>query len=130
MRKNEIEKLLKRSKEFKEAAEFHYSRESFDLAVFNLEQCLQLFLKAKLLKKGVGFPKTHTLRKLFLLLGESLEKLEEFKLFAAENSLEFASLEDAYVTARYFSRDFEKDEVDRLKKFIEEVMDFVRKAFD
>lgn len=129
MRKDEIERLLKRSKEFKDAAEFHYSRKSFDLAAFNLEQALQLFLKANLLKKGIEFPKTRTLRKLFLLLGESLERLEEFKAFVVENSLEFASLEDAYITARYFPREFEKEEVERLKKFVEKVIEIVEKAF-
>ncbi|MEM2896982.1 MAG: HEPN domain-containing protein [Candidatus Bathyarchaeia archaeon] len=69
MRGEEIERLLKRSGEFNDAAEFHYSRKSFDLAAFNLEQALQLFLKAKLLEKGIEFPKTHTLRKLRKIRG-------------------------------------------------------------
>ena len=37
MRKEEIEKLLERSKKFKDAAKFHFSRGDFDLAAFNLE---------------------------------------------------------------------------------------------
>lgn len=86
MRKEEIEKLLERSKKFKDAAEFHFSREDFDLAAFNLEQSLQLFLKSKLLEKGVELPKTHTLRKLFLLLGERVEKLNEFKQFEEKHA--------------------------------------------
>jgi len=57
MRREEIEKLLERSKKFKDAAEFHFSRGDFDLTVFNIEQSLQLFLKAKLLENGVEFPK-------------------------------------------------------------------------
>ncbi|MGC8961611.1 MAG: HEPN domain-containing protein [Candidatus Bathyarchaeia archaeon] len=52
MRKEEIEKLLRRSREFMSAAQFHYSRGFFDLAAFNLEQASQLFLKAKLLEAG------------------------------------------------------------------------------
>ncbi|MEM3404557.1 MAG: HEPN domain-containing protein [Nitrososphaeria archaeon] len=127
MRKEEIKKLLERSKKFKDAADFHFSREDFDLAVFNLEQSLQLFLKGKLLEKGMEFPKAHTLRKLFSLLGECLESSEEFKEFISKNSLEFASLEDAYITARYFLRDFEKAESERLRAFVEEVETFVRK---
>ncbi|MGC8961612.1 MAG: HEPN domain-containing protein [Candidatus Bathyarchaeia archaeon] len=62
------------------------------------------------------------------MLGEISGRLEEFKSFAAENSLEFASLEDAYVTARYFPREFEREEVDRLKKFVEKVMELAGKA--
>jgi HEPN domain-containing protein len=43
---------------------FHFSRRDYDLAAFNLEQSLQLFLKGNLLKIGVEFPKTRTLRKI------------------------------------------------------------------
>lgn len=45
---------------------------------------------------------------LFLLLVEMVSKTEGFKNLKSGNALELASLEDAYTTARYFSRDFEK----------------------
>jgi len=125
VRKEEIEKLFERSKKFKDAAEFHFSRGDYDLAVFNIEQSLQLFLKAKLLEKGAEFPKTHTLRKLFLLLGSILDKFEEFKNFIDRRILEFSSLEDAYVTARYFPRDFEREEAVRLVEFAREVEELI-----
>jgi HEPN domain-containing protein len=125
VRKEEIEKLFERSRKFKDAAEFHFSRGDYDLAVFNIEQSLQLFLKAKLLEKGAEFPKTHTLRKLFLLLGKVLDKSEEFKSFADRKILEFSSLEDSYVTARYFPRDFEKEEAVRLLEFAREVEELI-----
>lgn len=44
--------------------------------------------------------------------------------------MEFASLEDAYITTRYFPRTFEKEEAERLREFVEKVKDLVRKAFD
>lgn len=125
MKIDEIRKLKERSRKFKDAAEFHFSRGDYDLAAFNLEQSLQLLLKAKLLEGGVEFPKIHGLRRLFLMLGESIDKLEKFKKFEARYSLEFASLEDAYITARYFPREFKKEELERLKKFVEEVEKFV-----
>jgi HEPN domain-containing protein len=130
VRREEIDKLLDRSRKFKDAADFHFSRGDYDMAAFNIEQSLQLFLKARLLQKGVEFPKTHTLRKLFLLLGEVLGKSEEFKRFEGEKALEFASLEDAYVTARYFPRDFEKEEAEKLFDFSREVEHLVGRAFD
>lgn len=130
MRREEVEKLLDRSKKFRDAAEFHFSRGDYDLAAFNIEQSLQLFLKAKLLEKGAEFPKTHTLRKLFLLLGEILRKLNDFKKFGDEKALEFASLEDAYITARYFPRDFEKEEAGKLLVFVKEVEELVGRAFN
>ncbi|MEM2896983.1 MAG: HEPN domain-containing protein [Candidatus Bathyarchaeia archaeon] len=39
-------------------------------------------------------------------------------------------MEDAYVTARYFPREFEREEVERLKKFVEEIMELVEKTFN
>jgi HEPN domain-containing protein len=125
MKIDEIRRLKERSKKFKDAAEFHFSRRDYDLAAFNLEQSLQLLLKARLLESGVEFPKIHGLRRLFLMLGESVDKLEKFKKFEAKYSLEFASLEDAYITARYFPREFKKEEVERLRKFVKEVERFV-----
>ncbi|MCX8183005.1 MAG: HEPN domain-containing protein [Crenarchaeota archaeon] len=130
MRREEVEKLLDRSKKFRDAAEFHFSRGDYDLAAFNTEQSLQLFLKAKLLEKGAEFPKTYTLRRLFLLLGEILRKQDEFKRFADEKALEFASLEDAYITARYFPRDFEKEEARKLLDFAREVEELIGRAFN
>ncbi|MEM3957583.1 MAG: HEPN domain-containing protein [Thermoproteota archaeon] len=129
MRREEVKKLLDRSKKFRDAAEFHFCSD-YDLAAFNIEQSLQLFLKAKLLEKGAEFPKTHTLRKLFLLLGEILRKPDEFKRFADEKALEFASLEDACITARYFPRDFEKEEARKLVDFAKEVEELVGRAFN
>lgn len=130
VRREEIEKLLDRSRKFRDAAEFHFSRGDYDLAAFNIEQSLQLFLRARLLQKSIEFPKTHTLRKLFLLLGEVLGKIEEFKRFEGEKALEFAGLEDAYVTARYFPRNFEKEEAEKLLDFSKKVEDLVGRAFD
>jgi|GEM_PF-2080061 HEPN domain-containing protein len=81
MKREEVNRLLDRSRKFKDVSEFHLSRGDYDLAVFNVEQSLKLFLKAKLLEFGVDFPRVHSLRKLFLLLGQVLDKVEVFKVF-------------------------------------------------
>jgi len=125
MRREEVERLFLRSRKFRDASEFHASRGDFDLAVFNLEQSLQLFLKAKLLGLGVDFPKIQGLRRLFRLIGEVSGRVGDFLRFEAEHALEFASLEDAYVTARYFPREFSREEAERLRKFVDEVERFV-----
>ena len=125
VRREEVDRLFLRSRKFRDASEFHASRGDFDLAVFNLEQSLQLFMKAKLLELGVDFPKIHSLRRLFRLIGEVLGRGGDFLRFEAEHALEFASLEDAYVTARYFPREFSREEAERLRRFVEEVERFV-----
>ncbi|MEM3122518.1 MAG: HEPN domain-containing protein [Nitrososphaerota archaeon] len=130
MHRAEVEKLLARSGKFSDAADFHFSRGDYDLAVFNIEQALQLFLKAVLLKNGVDFPKTHTLRRLFILLGEFLAKQEIFREFMSRNVLEFSNLEDAYVSSRYFPREFSREEASKLRSFLEEVKEFIRQNTD
>ena len=129
MRRDEVRKLMRRSEGLWAAAEFHMSRGEYDLAIFNLEQSLQLFLKAVLLEAGVDFPRTHGLRRLFMLLGEVAGKRDLFREFVSAHSLEFASLEDAYITARYFPRDFGREEAERLMEFVRGVKDFVRRFY-
>ncbi|MGQ9597491.1 MAG: HEPN domain-containing protein [Thermoproteota archaeon] len=99
------------------------------MAAFNTEQPLQLFLKASCCKNRMESPKTYTLRMLFLLLVEMVSKTEGFKNLKSGNALEFASLEDAYTTARYFSRDFKKG-AEKLFDFFKEVEDLVGRAFE
>ncbi|MEM2238447.1 MAG: HEPN domain-containing protein [Candidatus Caldarchaeum sp.] len=126
LRKDEILTLLRRSEKFRAAADFHMSRADYDMVVFSSEQSLKLFLKAKLLENGVEFPKTHTLRGLFILLGECLDKRGVFEKFAEERVVEFSSLEDAYITSRCFPREFTKEEANSHIRFYEEVVGFVR----
>jgi len=50
--KEEEKRLLKRAQDFLKTAEYQKSEGVYDLAIFSLEQALQLHLKAKLLAKG------------------------------------------------------------------------------
>jgi len=40
------------------------------------------------------------------------------------------ALEDAYITSRYVARDYNRDEVERFKGIVEEVMRVVREVID
>ncbi len=51
-------------------------RKFYDVAAFSLEQALQLFLKASLLKLGVDYPRTHSVRKLLELIYKITEDKE------------------------------------------------------
>jgi len=55
--------LLERSRRFYETALMQISRRFYDLAAFSLEQSLQLYLKAHLLKLGLDYPRTHSVRR-------------------------------------------------------------------
>ena len=124
MRIDEIQQLIRRSRMFLETARFQIDRGFYDLAAFSLEQALQLFLKAKLLKMGVDYPRTHSVRRLLemlsgILSGEARERVESL---LRNYLMELGVLEDAYITSRYVVREYTRDEVERLAKVVEEVI--------
>ena len=101
----------------------------YDLAAFSLEQSLQLFLKAALLKFGLEYPRTHSVRRLLELLHEVTGR-EEVRKIIREYILELGLLEDAYIASRYVIRDYGRDEVLKLKRAVQEVMNAVRRITD
>jgi HEPN domain-containing protein len=68
--KEVIEVLMKRSRRFLDLAKYNIEKGDYDLAAFNLEQGLQLYLKAKILKNGAKFPHTYDLIDLLEFLYE------------------------------------------------------------
>ena len=127
MSREEEKRLLKRSKDFLETAEYQIGRGFYDLAAFSLEQTLQLFLKAKLLAEGIEYPRTHSVRALLeLLLAVVDEDKKAVIRGVLENYLmELSVLEDAYITSRCLMRDFSRQEVERLAKAVREIMKYV-----
>ena len=125
-RREEYEYLLERYRRFYETALMQIDREFYDLAAFSLEQALQLFLKASLLKLGVDYLKTHSVRKLLELIYKITEDKEILNILT-KFSVELGSLEDAYITARYIARSYSLEEINRLKKTVEEVIKIVRR---
>jgi HEPN domain-containing protein len=127
-RKEEAEHLLKRSKEFLETAEYQITRGLYGIAVFSLEQALQLFLKSKMLVAGVDYPRTHGVRTLLEILSdvESDEKKRSMKNVLSDYLFELGMLEDAYITSRYVMREFTREEAQRLAKTVKEVMNNVK----
>jgi len=122
----EYEYLLGRSRRFYETASMQIDKGFFDLAAFSLEQSLQLYLKAMLLKIGLEYPRTHSIRRLMELLYEVKER-EEIKALLSTFSVEIGALEDAYITSRYIARAYAPEEIMRLKRVVEELMNVIGK---
>jgi HEPN domain-containing protein len=123
-RVEEFEVLLRRSESFYVTALLQAERGMYDLAVFSLEQSLQLFLKGALLKEGVEFPRTHGVRRLLSILAE-LTGCDEIKQLLTSYSLELGILEDAYIVSRYFPRSYTGEEFERLRAAVERVRSVV-----
>jgi len=117
--KDEVDLLKKRAKNFFENAKSLANKKIYDLAAFNLEQAAQLFLKSFLLEKRGYYPKTHSLR---ILLSQMAEFNEKAKKLLEKENLGLAALEDAYITSRYFSREFEITEIKKLIEVVQKIM--------
>ena len=119
MHKEEIDLLIKRSKEFLDAAKERIKKKSWDLACFMAEQAVQLFLKAIILETGGEYPRTHSLRELFAMIG-----------FLTENEIKYdrkalAFLEGAYFSLRYLSITYNEEDARNAIKTAEEVVNIV-----
>jgi len=124
MTKKQEECLLKRSREFLETAEYQISKGFYGLAVFSLEQSLQLSLKSRMLSKGADYPRTHSVRSLLEILLDLVSEEEKFTIrrILDDYLLELGMLEDAYITSRYVMREYTKQEAEKLMKVVKEVM--------
>ena len=122
--KEEEKRLLKRAQDFLKTSEYQKSEGVYDLAIFSLEQALQLHLKAKLLAEGVDYPRTHSLRRLLEMLSKAVLRDEKtaLKNILENYMLELGMLEDAYITSRYVMREFTKKEAEKLETAVKEIM--------
>jgi HEPN domain-containing protein len=119
-----VKKLEKRSERFLLNAERDLKDKEFDSAMFNAEQALQLFLKAKILAKGIEFPKTHEIRKLL----DVLSKLENKALKLSKEEEKIVELlEEAYISSRYLPFSFFEEDVEKAIEFVKKVKDFYGK---
>lgn len=119
---DEYSSLLSRSEEFLNTAEYQIGMRYFTVAAFSLHQSLELYLEAKLFSGGIVYPKSHSVRNLLELLADTLEKKCSLvaKQLLDSFLMEYALLEDAYITSRYFSREFSRGELERLHKAVKE----------
>lgn len=123
-RRDEAEYLLEKGKAFLETAKYQIRKGMYGLAVFSLEQALQLSLKSKMLASGVDYPRTHSVRTLLEILLDLVAEEEKpaIKRMLDDYLLELGMLEDAYITSRYVMREFKREEAEILMKVVKEVM--------
>jgi len=120
----EAEALRRRSSDYMQTFEFHMSRGMYALAIFDLEQAAQLYVKARLLEEGVAYPRTHSIRRLLELLA-GVKGDERLKKVVKEYAVELKLLEEAYISSRYVASEFSEEEVTKVKRAVEEIMKYV-----
>ena len=119
MHKNEVDLLVKRSKEFLDAAKERFKKNSWDLTCFMSEQATQLFLKAIVLEKTGEHPRTHSIRELFVMIGF----LTDQEIIYDRKALAF--LEGAYFNSRYLSFTYTQEDAKNAITTAEEVIKIV-----
>ncbi len=124
MSSQEAEALRRRSSDYMQTFEFHMSRGMYALAIFDLEQAAQLYVKARLLEEGVAYPRTHSIRRLLELLA-GVKGDERLKKVVKEYAVELKLLEEAYISSRYVASEFSEEEVTKVKRAVEEIMKHV-----
>ena len=118
--REEVKAFLRRSMKFERNAIWNLEQGDYDLAVFHVEQAVQLLVKVKLLEVVGDFPKTHSVITLLELLYK-VTRDERIKRFIRENKVKLARLVDAYISSRYFVREFYKEEAEEALNLLKEL---------
>lgn len=101
----------------------------YHLAVFDLEQACQLYLKYTLFLKLREFPPTHSLRDLLRGVGETYKKKKTVEKIFNQNIHLIADLEQAYITSRYLPAEFSPKQVKQIEKFSKRLIVFLKKLW-
>lgn len=117
----EAELLRERAEEFLKTAKLLMDNRLYDIAVFSLEQYVQLMLKYRLLLATGSYPRTHSLTRLVELLATVNPSLRVL-LDNDEYLLLLTKLEDAYIGARHLPRKYTEREARKLYSFTLEVL--------
>jgi HEPN domain-containing protein len=120
-----VEILKERGDEFVELAKYAYKRKRYDLAMFNLEQAIQLYLKYKIWQKLGDFEKTHSIIKLLEDFGKAYRKSKAINKLLKENQKLINDLEVAYIESRYLPAHFFKEDVDRVFEFLDKLKNLI-----
>jgi len=115
--------LKKRAKEFWERSKEDFEKSRFNLTALDVEQAIQLWFKYLIFLKAGDFPKSHYFDILMKELSETYE-LKEILQFYQKYALQFRALEDAYISSRYFPKEFNKQEAQTIIDFGKTVFEF------
>ncbi len=119
--KEELGFLRKRADKFRKYADDAFKKGDYDMAAFNTEQSLQLYLKYTLGMLLGDFPRTHSISRLL----NNISKASGDKTFSAFVEKEpniVSNLEEVYLTARYLPSEFTEKQVAKLIAFSENVL--------
>ena len=119
-REEEVLKL--RSDEYLEESVRLLSEEKYDLAMSALHLHCELRIKALLLRNGIPYPKTHSLKELIKIVKKFNDTVDPL-LANQEYLLRISRIEEGYMASRYLPIRYDRDDVAPLLEFVQNVYD-------
>lgn len=119
--------LKQKAKDFFENGREAIQKKRYFLAAFSFEQAAQLYLKYCLFLKIKDFPKVHQLDILLKEVGKVYEIKKEVEKFLKENASVIGDLNQAYLTSRYLPVEFNLYQVEKMREFVENLVNFLKK---
>ena len=123
MKEGEILKI--RSERFLETAQDLYKKGYYDLAAFNIEQAVQLYLKYKIWTVLGDFEKTHSISELLDQYGKISGQEKEIQELKEKHKQTINDLEVAYIESRYLPAQFLKEQIENMFQFFEELKSLI-----
>lgn len=119
----EFNNMMEKSRRFLLNAERNLEDGFIDIGAFSANQSLELYLKALMLKELGDYPHTHDLKNLLRNLLEVSNQSVKKKIdqLLKEKSLILSLIQDAYLTARYFSISYSADDLKEMISSIKEI---------
>jgi len=116
---------------FLKSAKGNMARKLYDIACFDADQAVQLFLKAHILKHAGYIPKTHSIRALLSHLA-SVPKVDKKAInkFGSEHRSDLVMLESAYLRTRYSGEEYNRQDAQKCIEVTEKVIQLVKQALD
>jgi HEPN domain-containing protein len=115
------EYLKNNAKKFFSLGERLLNEDEYNLAIFNLEQALQLGLKYIIYQLTGDFPKIHNVVKLTSIVAE-LTNNQELKSILNQENIVLDLLEDAYISSRYLPTEFSKDTAEKAYNVVKRIL--------
>lgn len=122
-----VDFLKERAESFLRNANFALKEKRYFAVAFYLEQACQLYLKYYLFLKWKDFPKTHSLKELLEAIGRAYKKGKEIEKIIKNKENFISDLEEASLTARYLPVEFSNSQVKNIKKFVRDLIKFLKK---
>ncbi len=126
-----VELLRRRSKAYYEYSRGAFERGDYDIAIFMIEQALQLYIKSMILRILGYTPRTHMIRELLAALAKALSSLNKnllasrIKDFVEENRDALKLIEEAYTGSRYLYKVYEREDVEKLLSIAEKLINLL-----